>query len=88
MASGREGSEKKIRALHLSMRMFRNAAESICTVGLCATSKSNMELYCFLIFASYCFAMSKGIDISAIRQVLFVRRSFVLYLITMEDIGK
>lgn len=68
------------------MRTVLAYPDSICIAQLPARSKSNMELSCFFILASFCCDSPEGRNISGTRHGLSMRRPYVRRLGTKEDV--
>lgn len=69
------------------MRIVLDDVESICTARFHVRSKSNMELDCFPILASYYyFVIRENEKVSGIRQRFLMRRPCIRYLSKMDDL--
>lgn len=77
-----------MRTLQQSMSMILDELESGDMAGSRTGSKRNMELNCFLIFASCSYVISEVKYISGVRQRVFVRRRCVRCLKTIEKIRR
>lgn len=78
--------KRKLRILHLYLRMTLANRKHSCTAAIGVKTKSEVEVNRFLILAAYCGGIPKRKNISVLRHVSSVRGFCVWFLSVIKDI--